>query len=479
MNKYLVKIFFILLGAGVFLTGSISKAESVLTSAEYITDIRIVGGDASVESAIESGWKVMSESIDGSMIAYRTGDSASDALKNLCFIASESSTENIGDISYQELGSIGGMTLYGTTDSAAGGAIVSIRVIDEPLLGDGTHTVRNKNGEVKELGGDRYLATTHAGHIGMYISDIERITAGSVNSAIHKAANHGFDFYRLIQDDGNEVELIAFNRTDNENKAVRGIYAVNKSKDYTLYYSISLAAGAPIMDIEQKEVVDLLWDNDGSLVGEWAKMAADPVNSYKWNPISVFADKEELGKALKDHSQGTESLKIVVAQRKDVTVGDGKIELAGVDMSTFLLEEDIEEPEKPMDEEVKSDEHGLTDDTGMGASDKSDSDTSSDKSDSDTASDKSDGDMASDAPAGDMAYDESVEKAGTEPEAEETNEDGDSDEGDDEGETTGSLIGSGNIFMIIVGALILVMNPVVGLIYKRRKKGGSEDEKKI
>lgn len=466
MNKYLVMLITLLLGVGIFLTGNTSKAESVLTSAEYITDIRIVGGDASVESAIESGWKVMSESIDGSMIAYRTGNSANEALKNLCFIASESSTENIGDISYQELGSIGGMTLYGTTDSAAGGAIVSIRVIDEPLPGDGTHTVRNKNGEVKELGGDRYLATTHAGHIGMYISDLERITAGSENSAIRKAANHGFDFFRLIRDDGNEVELIAFNRTDDENKAVRGIYAVNKSSgadeegeeaeendgdDYKLYYSISPAAGVPIADIELREVVDLLWDADGSLIGEWAKMPAGSAGSYSWNPISVFAGKAELGQALTDHSKGSESQEIVVAQRDGATVEDGEIELVGVDMSTFLTKEDEKEPETPEDEEGEPDEDELQNDMEVGASDE---------------------------PVGDTALDEPSPEGENEPEAEETPEDANPEEGNAEGEATGSLIGSGSIIMIIVGVVVLAILPIAGIFYRKRKKGGAEDEKK-
>ncbi len=457
MNKYLGLLLTLFLGVGILLTGNTAKAESNLTSAEYITDIRIVNGDSSVESATESGWKVMAERIDGNMIAYRTGSGAGDALKNLCLLASDSSTETIDGITYSELGSIGGMTLFGTKDSSAGGAIVSIRMIDEPIIGDGTHTVRDKDGEVRELGSDRYLATSHAGDIGLYISDIDLITAGSKNSAIRKAANKGFDYYRLILDEEDKAEVIAFNRTDDEDKAVRGVYAVNKSGEdteasedrYKLYYSISPAAGAPIADIELKEITELLWDDDAALLGEWAKMPSGATDNFSWNPISVFEDKASLGQALKDHSQGNASTEIVVAQKQGATAGDGDIELAGVDMSTFLTKEDEEEPEDTEPEQTEDADDVSSDDQEVGASDE---------------------------PVGETAYDEPGEDTQTESEEEETTDEGASEEGEEEN-VTGSMIGWGSIFTIIGGVVVFAALFVAAFFYRKRIKGGAKDEK--
>ncbi|MBQ7200572.1 MAG: hypothetical protein IJS24_04285, partial [Eubacterium sp.] len=68
---------FLDLAVGSMLTGGQTKAaEADLSESEYITDIQIVSGDDSVESAIGLGCKVMTDRIGGSMISYPTGNSA-------------------------------------------------------------------------------------------------------------------------------------------------------------------------------------------------------------------------------------------------------------------------------------------------------------------------------------------------------------------------------------------------------------------
>ena len=453
--KLLTVVSFALLCVSVVQAERTARAARSLTAAEYITDIKIVKGDSSIESASESGWKVMADRIAGSAIAYRTGDSKGSALKDLRLLKSGGATETIDDISYQELGDIGGMTLYGTKDAKAGDAIAEIRLVEDQIVGDGTHTVRNEKGEVMELGDNTYLTVLYSDPVGIYISEMARISAGSEKAAIKKAANHGYDFFRLIRDDGGEVEMIAFNRTGDEKKAVRGVYAVGETGDYKLFYSVSEAAGAPITDIDLKEVSDVLWEGGTFSLSDWGQMNfgtnfSGSETNYRWNTISLYKDNAELGQALKDHSQGGTAFDIVVAQADGQTGGDGEIELVGEDMSNFSSTDAEKETESGEEKEGED----LTDDSDTGASD---------------------------TPVDETAYDEpngeEVNKEAEEPNEKDGSEEGGTEgEGDDDAETTGSMIGSGSMVLIICGGIILAGILVIAIYYRKKTKGVREDD---
>ena len=468
---------FLSLAVGFMLTeGQTKAAEADLSASEYITDIQIVSGDDSVESAIESGCKVMTDRIGGSMISYQTGSSAGSALKGLLLSKSGGESQSVDDISYKRLGSIGGYTLYGTTEGAAGGAIVALRMIDKPILGDGSHTVRDEQGEAVELEDGKYLTTIHAGQTGRYISALAKIKGNTENAAIRKAADQGFDYYKLIRDEGS-IELIAYNRTNDEDKAVRGVYAVGEAEDYKVFYSVSPAAGAPVTDIELQEVSDVLWEGGSFPLGEWAKMTfgsgsgdavsyiirddvyrelANSTDTYVWNPVSIYTDKAELGQALLDKTDGGSSLDIVVAQEEGQTGGDGDIELAGVDMEKFLsgTEEEAAEEENP--EEMEEGDEIQDDEGEFGASE---------------------------TPVEAPSYEEVAEGDNDEEaSADEGTSDGTEVEGEGEdASSTGSMVGSGKI-IVILASLVLLAGILTGAIFFTRKrrnllKGGADDGK--
>ena len=478
------------LAAGFVMTGiKTNAAESDLTAAEYITDIQIVSGNSSEEAAAESGRKVMSDRIGGSMISYRTGNSAGSALKGLRLMKSGGATETIDDITYQQLGSIGGYNLYGTTDSSAGGAILALRVTDDLFTGDGSHFVRDEKGEVVELGGDKYLTTIHAGQVGRYVGDVAKVKGNSEKAAIRKALNQGYDYYRLVsEDDG--VVLIAYNRTNDEDNAARAVYAVGDEEDFKIFYSKSPAAGAPIAEIELKEISDIIWEGSSFTLGDWAQMyfgtgtIGDSVSYiiqddiyreltgstdvYVWNPISLFADKAELGQALTDRSESGNTIGIVVAQEEGKTGGDGDIELAGVDMEKFLsglddeeeeAEEAEEEAEEENPEEMQEGDELMNEDGEFGASDT-------------PVEAPAYEDVTEEGSAGDSEV-ASAEESGSDesaPEAEEGN-------AAEEASETGSMVGSGKKIMIAVGAGILVCILIGGLIERKRLRGSSDDGK--
>lgn len=478
---------FLALAVGSMLTGGQTKAaEADLSASEYITDIQIVSGDDSVESAIGLGCKVMTDRIGGSMISYQTGNSAGSALKGLFLSKSGGETLAVDDITYKRLGSIGGYTLYGTTEGAAGGAIVALRMIDKPILGDGSHTVRDEQGEAVELEDGKYLTTIHAGQTGRYISALAKIKGNTENAAIRKAADQGFDYYKLIRDEGS-IELIAYNRTSDEDKAVRGVYAVGEAEDYKLFYSVSSAAGAPVTDIELQEVSDVLWEGGSFPLGEWAKMTfgsgsgdavsyiirddvyrelANSTDTYVWNPVSIYTDKAELGQALLDKTDGGSSLDIVVAQEEGQTGGDGDIELAGVDMEKFLSGTEEEEEEEVAEEEEAADEENPEE-----------------MEEGDEIQDDEGEFGASETPVEAPSYEEVTETDGDEEASvEEGITDGAVTEGEGEdASSTGSMVGSGNI-IVILASLVLLAGILTGAIFytKRRRnllKGGADDGK--
>lgn len=480
---------FMALSAGIFLTGIKSEAAGQdLSAGEYITKIKIISSDVSEETAAEDGWKVMSDRIGGSSIAYQTGNSEGEALRGLCLVKSGSASESDSEITYQEIGSIGGAKLCGTKDSGAGGAIVGLKVINKPLLGDGSHTVRDENGEVVDIGENQYLATIHAGQTGKYISGMAKIRSGSENTAIKTAANQGYDFFRLIRDEDGMVELIAYNRTNDKEKAVRAIYTVGEEADYKLFYSVSPAAGAPIVDVELKEVSEILWEGDTFELGEWAKMtfgsgvisdAASYVlqdetyrkltadtEKYRWNPVSIFATKAELGQALTDLSQGDTLPELVVAQADGESGGDGEIELFGVDMEKFLSEEDEGKEEEKVSEEEKTDGE--------------DGENGENSAEEPVVNDEPEF-GASDTPKDMPVMEEGSEEGGEEAASGEEAAEGESGSGDEkegeagkegEPETVGSLIGSGSFWLIILGVVVLAGITLVGIFYRKRGKGG-------
>ena len=482
-NKWLATAALII---GVFVGfGTAQAAERDMTAAEYISDIKIVSGSDAAESMTEDGWKVMPDRIDGSMIAYQTDNSKGNALRDIRLVKSGADVGDIEGASYQKFGNIGGYTLCGTTDNRAGGEIVGVYMADEPIAGDGSHTVRNENGEAVELSDGLYLTTIHAGNTGAYLSGVALVKAGSEKAARRKAANQGYDYFRLIWDDDDRVELVAFNRTNDKDEAVRGIYAVGEPDKYKLYYSTSPAAGLPITDIELSEVSEVMWEGASFTLGDWAKRSfsfgafskassyilqddtyrelTNRTDKYRWNPVLLCENKESLGQALTDGDWGGMSEPgIVIAQEDKAFESEGEILLDGVDMTTFFTE--TEDEEDPAEEVEEEDPDEPIDDTG-------ESEFGASENPTDIAVDDPDEVLAE----GDGASFENEENIPDGSAGEEMNSEGDTSESNPDEETaTGSLISSGSVILIILGAVLIIAIVVFGLFYRKRKNGGAQ-----
>ena len=464
----------------------VRAAEEDLTASTYISDISVVSVSDGLTD-ISDGIKVLPDRIGSSLISYTTTDSKSNALKNIILSASGSAPVTEDGASYEQLCSIAGKTLYGTRDGSAGEGIVALTLIDRPLIGDGTHTVRNESGEAVELDG-LYLATVSAGQTGAYISELALVKGGSENGAIKKAADQGFDYYKLISDEDGKVVLIAFNRTNDKDKAVRAIFAVGEQDDYKLFYSLSEDAGLPITDVELKEVTEFFWDDETFELGDWAqtnfgsgiysgsvsyilqdddyKDLAEDSTTYRWDGIQRFEDKAALAEAIMGGDlTGTDEIDVVAAHEDTDFTPGGDIMLEGVDMEKFLAGvPDEEETDEEATEEVPDE---ATEDTVV-------DDTNTEGTDGGVTDDQDGGDIALDEPAADLP-DKSAEADGTSDSAEAAS-DTDSVEVDagavEDTQTTGSLISSGNYVVIticIVSAIGLIL---FGVISSKKKGEG-------
>lgn len=464
----------------------VRAAEEDLTASTYISDISVVSVSDGLTD-ISDGIKVLPDRIGSSLISYTTTDSKSNALKNIILSASGSAPVTEDGATYEQLCSITGMTLYGTRDGSAGEGIVALTLTDRPLIGDGTHTVRNENGEAVELDG-LYLATVSAGQTGVYISELALVKGGSENGAIKKAADQGFDYYKLISDEDGKVVLIAFNRTNDKDKAVRAIFAVGEQDDYKLFYSLSEDAGLPITDVELKEVTEFFWDDETFELGDWAqanfgsgiysgsvsyilqdddyKDLAEDSTVYRWDGIQRFEDKAALAEAIMGGDlTGTDEIDVVAAHEDSDFTPGGDIMLEGVDMEKFFAGAPDEEETEEEDAEEVPDE--ATEDTVV-------DDTNTEGTDGGVTDDQDGGDIALDEPAADLP-DKSAEADGTSDSAEAAS-DMDSVEVDagavEDTQTTGSLISSGNYVVIticIVSAIGLIL---FGVISSKKKGEG-------
>ena len=467
----------------------VRAAEEDLTASTYISDISVVSVSDGLTD-ISDGIKVLPDRIGSSLIGYTTPDSKSNALKNIILSASGSAPVTKDGASYEQLCSIAGKTLYGTRDGSAGEGIVALTLIDRPLIGDGTHTVRNESGEAVELDG-LYLATVSAGQTGAYISELALVKGGSENGAIKKAADQGFDYYKLISDEDGKVVLIAFNRTNDKDKAVRAIFAVGEQDDYKLFYSLSEDAGLPITDVELKEVTEFFWDDATFELGDWAqtnfgsgiysgsvsyilqdddyKDLAEDSTTYRWDGIPRFEDKAALAEAIMGGDlTGTDEIDVVAAHEDSDFTPGGDIMLEGVDMEKFLAgapDEEETEDEDAEDAEEVPDE--ATEDTVV-------DDTNTEDTDGGVTDDQENGDIALDEPGADLP-DKSADADGSSDGAE-AGSDTDSIEVDagavEDTQTTGSLISSGNYVVIticIVSAIGLIL---FGVISSKKKGEG-------
>lgn len=471
----------------VLLSGvSVRAAEEDLTASTYISDISVVSVSDGLTD-ISDGIKVLPDRIGSSLISYTTTDSKSNALKNIILSASGSAPVTEDGATYEQLCSIAGMTLYGTRDESAGEGIVALTLIDRSLIGDGTHTVRNESGEAVELDG-LYLATVSAGQTGAYISELALVKGGSENGAIKKAADQGFDYYKLISDEDGKVVLIAFNRTNDKDKAVRAIFAVGEQDDYKLFYSLSEDAGLPITDVELKEVTEFFWDDETFELGEWAqtnfgsgiysgsvsyilqdddyKDLAEDSTAYRWDGIPRFEDKAALAEAIMGGDlTGTDEIDVVAAHEDSDFTPGGDIMLEGVDMEKFFAGAPGEEETEEEDAEEVPDE--TTEDAVV-------DDTNTEGTDGGVTDDQDGGDIALDEPAADLP-DKSADADGSSDSAEAAS-DTDSVEVDagaaEDTQTTGSLISSGNYVVIticIVSAIGLIL---FGVISSKKKGEG-------
>ena len=464
----------------------VRAAEEDLTASTYISDISVVSVSDGLTD-ISDGIKVLPDRIGSSLISYSTTDSKSNALKNIILSASGSAPVTEDGAIYEQLCSIAGKTLYGTRDGSAGEGIVALTLTDRPLIGDGTHTVRNESGEAVELDG-LYLATVSAGQTGVYISELALVKGGSENGAIKKAADQGFDYYKLISDEDGKVVLIAFNRTNDKDKAVRAIFAVGEQDDYKLFYSLSEDAGLPITDVELKEVTEFFWDDETFELGDWAqtnfgsgiysgsvsyilqdddyKDLAEDSTAYRWDGIPRFEDKAALAEAIMGGDlTGTDEIDVVAAHEDSDFTPGGDIMLEGVDMEKFLAGALDEEGTEEEDAEEVPDE--ATEDTVV-------DDTNTEGTDGGVTDDQDGGDIALDEPAADLPY-KSADADGSSDSAEAAS-DTDSVEVDagasEDTQTTGSLISSGNYVVIticIVSAIGLIL---FGVISSKKKGEG-------
>ena len=464
----------------------VRAAEEDLTASTYISDISVVSVSDGLTD-ISDGIKVPPDRIGSLLISYTTTDSKGNALKNIILSASGSAPVTEDGATYEQLCNIAGMTLYGTRDGSAGEGIVALTLTDRPLIGDGTHTVRNESGEAVELDG-LYLATVSAGQTGAYISELALVKGGSENGAIKKAADQGFDYYKLISDEDGKVVLIAFNRTNDKDKAVRAIFAVGEQDDYKLFYSLSEDAGLPITDVELKEVTEFFWDDETFELGDWAqtnfgsgiysgsvsyilqdddyKDLVEDSTAYRWDGIQRFEDKAALAEAIMGGDlTGTDEIDVVAAHEDSDFTPGGDIMLEGVDMEKFLAGAPGEEETEEEDAEEVPDE--ATEDTVV-------DDTNTEGTDGGVTDDQDGGDIALDEPAADLP-DKSADADGSSDSAE-AGSDTDSavaDAGEvEDTQTTGSLISSGNYVVIticIVSAIGLIL---FGVISSKKKGEG-------
>ena len=425
----------------ILMTNDAYAAGETLTSKNYISDISVLSvSDDLLE--VSGDKKILPNRIGSSLLSYTTTDSKSGALKNIILSDSGSAPKTKDGADYKKLCSISGMNLYGTYDLAAGDGITGLSLTDTLSLGNGSHIVRDENGKTVSLKNDLYLVTVSEDQPGKYLSELALIKGSSEESAIKKAADSGYDFYRLVGDKNDKVTLIAFNRTNDEKKAIRGIYAVGENNNYELYYSLSEGAGLPVMDIELSEVSELLWSGDMYGIGKRAQAS-----------IPLYNDNASLAQAVKSGSfSDAGEIDVVVAHEDESFTPGGDIKLEGVDMDKFSNETNPVEETDSQETEEKSDEE-------------------------EAENEASDDDAALDEPAKDLPDKSAEEAEGTDENADEADDaegtDENADEADDAANTTGSLINQGNIAVIVICVVSVIGLLVIAFVLNRKNKKGA------
>ena len=382
---------------------------SDFTSGEFITDIEV----GQITADVDSTWNSLDCSIggtDGATIRYRCGGRDS-ALCDLKVIRSSESSIEVGKHTYRRLtGLPNGAAIYGSTSEKTGSPILSIGLVSEFPYANGLVTARDEDGAPGAVGRDAegntcYLTLVHEKQILPYVSDLAIVSGKSETGLRETLLKMGFDYYRNVSTDDDRVQLIGYNRTEDESDAVRGVYLVKTKKGYQLFYSRDEAAGHPVIDVGAAGHT-IMWDSGDTFeLSTWARRTflsgdltdatvyrmqdpdyrqlAKSSEKERWNEVEQYDSLEDLKIRLgyadsvsmeeetteepdagepeageTDTVSDIESIptSIVIAQKDEEVTATGEIRLVGV------KEKEMPEGETP--EVAQTDEEGVVEETG-------------------------------------------------------------------------------------------------------------------
>ena len=235
--------------AGVF------PAAAHAENSRFITDIRVAAGEEAYDQLEEEGYSVRSVGLnatagDGQVyIGYKINDG--DPVTGIVISADVGDAFDTEDgIRYVSAGHVdadanngeGAGCVYMTQDPKAGDPIVGLDVLRSggaenktllPITNDGAEVVRRTDGTPADLeaGSDTtiYLAEVRDDIVKPYIKDVTVIVGADRDSAVYTAATNGYNYY--VDGDVDMADdtytLLAYERTDKEEEALRSILAVS------------------------------------------------------------------------------------------------------------------------------------------------------------------------------------------------------------------------------------------------------------